>query len=615
MKKFLLTAFIAGATILCSYAQNSIIQNIPSRNTISLDGNWNSIVDPYNHGFYHRFQLDLKFDGSQLSDYDFDTSPTLCVPGDWNTQRPELMLYEGRVWYRTKFDKPTSLIPHPSSLIPNRLFLHFGAANYIAQVWLNGEKLGTHEGGFTPFEFEVTGKLKDKDNSLVVCVDNTRTPDGIPTLNTDWYNYGGLTRSVCLVAEPQHFVQDYSIRLSSQKKNIIDGYIQLNDSTPGQNVLLEIPALKIKQKLTTGVNGQAAFNIKAKPILWTPENPNLYDVIISYNGEVIRDQIGFRTISTSGNKILLNGKEIFLCGVNIHEEALATDTNPSQRCISREQDSLLLCKAKEMGCNFVRLAHYPHNENMVRLADKMGLLVWSEVPLYWGIDWNSKKTYHLAEQQLSEMISRDHNRASIIIWSIANETGVNNERTAFLTKLAQKTRQLDDSRLISAALQNVNKRLAPTVYTVEDPLKDALDIFSYNEYIGWYDAPKEFCDSITWQLNTDKPVVISEFGGGAKHFTNADTTQNSVVQAVKSNPRVFFNEDNQVELYKHQFTMLRKIPGLAGTIPWVLIDFRSPHRLLEGVQDGYNRKGLYTETGEKKPAWHVVKAWNDEHRK
>ena len=200
------------------------------------------------------------------------------------------------------------------------------------------------------------------------------------------------------------------------------------------------------------------------------------------------------------------------------------------------------------------------------------------------------------------MISRDHNRASIIIWSIANETAVRKDRTDFLTNLANKARTLDDTRLVSAALQNVNKRLTPTTYTVEDPLKDALDLFSYNEYIGWYDAPKEFCDSITWQLDTDKPVVISEFGGGAALGRH-------------SGKNAFFSEDNLVELYKHQFTMLRKIPGLAGTIPWVLKDFRSPHRLLEGIQDNYNVKGLYSKDGQKKAAWQIVKDWNEEHKK
>ena len=582
--------------VMMSFVANAAnIQNIGCRKTTSLDGQWNAIVDPYNHGFYHRFQLDLPFDGKGLSDYDFDTSETLRVPGDWNTQRENLMMYEGRVWYRTKF----------SYALPKgkRLFLYFAAANYEATVWINGKEIGRHTGGFTPFQFDITDNIRnaaDDDktavNSLVVCVDDTRQPGGIPTMNTDWWNYGGLTRSVSLIETNETFVNDYSVGLSG-------GYVQLNDSKAEQKITVEIPELKYKKLIITDEQGRATFSLgKKRPQLWTPESPKLYDVRISYGDEQISDRVGFRTIAVKGRDILLNGKPIFLCGVNIHEECKADKASgrTNRRITSIDEDRELLAMAKELGCNFVRLAHYPHNEEMLKAADEMGMLVWSEIPLYWGIDWNNKETYKLAEQQLAEMIDRDHNRASVIIWSIANETAVNKERTDFLTRLANKARTLDDTRLISAALQNVNKRLTPTTYTVEDPLKDALDIFSYNEYIGWYDAPKEFCDSITWQLDTDKPVVISEFGGGAKLGRHGKVGE-------------FFCEENLVELYRHQFTMLRKIPGLAGTIPWVLMDFRSPHRLLRGIQDGYNRKGLYSEYGEKKAAWQIVKDWNTEH--
>lgn len=598
MKKsiFFLLTFILHSSFftLHSQAQTSLIQNVDARKITSLDGAWKSIIDPYNHGYYSSFHRDDKFDGTRLQDYDFDTSPTLQVPGDWNTQRPELFYYEGYVWYRTKFDYT---IP-----AGRRLFLHFGAANYEAKVWLNGKILGNHVGGYTPFEFDITDKVKAKDNSLVVCVDDTRKPDGIPTMNTDWWNFGGITRSVQLIETANIFVQDYNVQLSKDKNRSINVSVSLNEQIAGKTITFEIPELKIKKNIKTDTTGNCQLSIVNSQLkklqLWSPENPKLYEIRISLDGETIKDKVGFRTISTEGQKILLNNKEIFLCGVNIHEETAYTN----KRCTTRQEDSVLLAMAKELGCNFVRLAHYPHNEQMTRLADEMGLMVWSEIPLYWGINWKNQNTYRLAEQQLSEMISRDHNRCSIIIWSIANETAVNNDRTTFLTNLANKTRELDNTRLVSAALQNVNKRLAPTVYTVEDPLGEALDIFSYNEYIGWYDAPKEFCDSITWQLNTDKPVVISEFGGGARLGRH-------------SGENAYFSEDNLVSLYKHQFTMLRKIPGLAGTIPWVLKDFYSPHRLLQGIQDNFNRKGLYDDQGRKKAAWQVVKDWNEEHRK
>ena len=593
MKKIFILGLVLG---LCwtggAWAQALLaVQNVKGRTQMSLDGMWKYAVDPYGHGGYKGnggFGRDRHFDGSQLQDYDFDTSDEIRVPGDWNTQKEKLYYYEGTVWYRTRFDGA-------NRTDGMRQFLHFGAVNYEAVVWLNGKMVGSHVGGYTPFEIEVTGKLKERDNSLVVRVNNTRLPEGIPTMNTDWWNYGGITRSVSLVEVPETYVKDYTINISKDRK-WIEGSVQLADAKAGMKVTVEIPELKLKQSVNLLDDSGLwtfAYTAPKKLRLWTPESPKLYDVVISTETETVKDRIGFRTIETEGQKILLNGEEVFLAGVNIHEEGLGDHG----RVTTREEDSLLLTMAKDLGCNFVRLAHYPHNEDMTRLADEMGLMVWSEIPLYWGIQWTNEKTYENAQNQLREMIGRDHNRCSIIIWSIANETAVRPERTAFLTKLAGEARGLDGTRLISAALQNVNKRLTPTTYTVEDPLGEALDLFSFNEYIGWYDAKKEFCDSITWQLSTTKPVVISEFGAGARIGRH-------------SGPDAYFSEDNMESVYRHQFVMLDKIPGLAGTIPWVLKDFRSPHRLLVGIQDDYNRKGLYSEKGEKKQAWKVVREWN-----
>ena len=195
----LLTCWVTAA--VCGESQ--VLQNVLSRPGMTLNGKWHVIVDPYENGYYdYRRQpfdavtparggyfLDHKpADRSELVEYDFDTSPTLNVPGDWNSQDDRLFYYEGTVWYRRKFD----YTPAPGK----RVFVHFGAANYQADVYLNGRKLGRHVGGFTPFEFEITGILKATDNSLVVKVDNTRHADAVPTVNTDWWNYGGLTREV-----------------------------------------------------------------------------------------------------------------------------------------------------------------------------------------------------------------------------------------------------------------------------------------------------------------------------------------------------------------------------------------------------------------------------------
>lgn len=474
-----------------------------------------------------------------------------------------------------------------------RLFLNFGAVNYEAIVWLNGERLGSHIGGFTPFNFEITGKLKAGENSLVVKVDNKRKPEAVPTVNSDWWNFGGITRPVSLIEMPSTFIQDYYLQLKKNNKNVIEGWVKLNGVNKAQNITVSIPELKLKKNYTTDSNGYISFEFKAKPELWSPENPKLYSVNIKSDSDDINDEIGFRTIRTEGTKILLNDKEIFCRGVSVHEETAYY----SGRAYSKDQAETLLGWAKDMGCNFVRLAHYPHNEEMVKAAERMGLLVWSEIPVYWTIHWNDPDTYKNAETQLSDMITRDKNRCNIIIWSIANETPKSEERLSFLSRLADKARSMDSIRLIGAAMEK--EEIKPGLMTVEDPLSNILDLISFNEYVGWYDGNSDKCDRVNWTFEIKKPVFISEFGAGALYGRHGDKTER-------------FTEEYQEEMYEKHVNMLKRIPGLAGVTPWILKDFRSPRRHVPEIQDDFNRKGLVSDKGQKKKAFFVMKKWYDE---
>ena len=341
----------------------------------------------------------------------------------------ELLYYEGSVWYRKKFDAD-------ALKDDERAFLRFGAANYRADVYLNGKKLGVHIGGFTPFSFEVTDRLKAGANSLVVRVDNKRSKSGVPTLNTDWWNYGGLTRSVKLVRTPAKFIAEHRLALASDDADAIVASATINPPIAGEKIELAIPEFGLQGSATTDAAGVARFRVEPKSLaLWSPEHPQLYDATFTLGADKIADRVGFRTIRTRGKELLLNGKPVFLRGICIHEEY---PLEGGGRVNSPEKAKQLLTWAKELGCNFVRLAHYPHNEDMTRLADEMGVLVWSEVPVYWTIDWTNDETYKLAEEQLADEIRRDANRASIIIWSLANETPTSDARTKFLSKLAAK---------------------------------------------------------------------------------------------------------------------------------------------------------------------------------
>ncbi len=577
------------------HAQSSLIQNIQGRELLSLNGRWNYIVDPYENGFYdyrHEpfdqstskmggFYDDRKpKDKSELLEYDFDFSPTLNVPGDWNSQSEKLELYEGSMWLRRKFE----IEPDAAK----RYYVYFGAVNYEAHVYLNGKKLGVHKGGFTPFQFEVTGKLKAGANSLVLKVDNTRKQDEIPTINTDWWNYGGITRDVFVAALPKNFVADYKIQLNRGDGNTIGGYVQMVDSLANQKVTISIPELKINTVLTTDQFGRAVVKIVAKNLsLWSTENPKLYNVTVSAEGERINDKIGFRKIETVGNNILLNGKSIFLRGISMHDE------NPllAGRLRSEGDTRMMLQWAKELGCNYVRLAHYPHNEEMIRLADEMGILVWAEVPVYWTISWTNPATYANAKQQLTDLIVRDKNRASVIVWSIGNETPLSEPRHQFMGNLATVARGLDDTRLVAAALEV--HREGNTII-LNDPLGEKIDLVSFNEYAGWYwgGTPKEIL-RYNFNIKYDKPVVVTEFGGDALGGFHADEDTR-------------WSEEYQEALYKNQITMLSKIDNLRGMTPWILTDFRSPRRQHPIYQNFWNRKGLMSETGKKKKAFFVL---------
>ncbi len=607
MKKMItisLLALIVGANArLKAQDPESLLINPLNRYGLNLNGKWHYIVDPYETGYYdYRYQpydtypdqtkaggafyRDLQqTDKSELLEYNFDKTPGILVPGDWNTQDRSLFYYEGSIWYRKKFDLP-------AGQKNKRLFLYFGAANYRADVYLNGTKVGTHTGGFTPFNFEVTGLVKPSDNSLVVKVDNKRVKEGVPTLNTDWWNYGGLTRDVRLIEVPGTFIRDYKLDLKKGEGDIVEGYVKLDGkNSAGQDVTVNIPGLKVAKTFTTGQDGTAAFRFSVnKLVRWSPENPRLYNISLTMQSDTMNDRMGFRTIEVSGTDILLNGKPVFLRGISIHEE------NPVRgaRAYSEDDARMLLGWAKELGCNFARLAHYPHNEHMARVAEEMGIMLWEEIPVYWTIQWNNKETFQNAENQLNELITRDKNRASVIVWSVGNETPVSPERTTFMSGLIKEARRLDDTRLVSAAMEVNYEDFDKNILKITDPLGAFTDLLSFNEYLGWYTGLPDKCRDVTFQFAYDKPVFISELGGGALQGFHGDSLTR-------------WTEEFQKYLYEEQIPMLRKIQPLRGMTPWILADFRSPKRPLPFIQDGWNRKGLIGQRGDKKEAFYVLR--------
>ncbi len=557
----------------------------------SLDGTWRAIVDPYDSGYINilgernrqGYFRDFKprHAGDRV-EYDFDHSLELNVPGDWNTQHPELLYYEGTVWYRRLIN-----VSAAEEALDQRQFVHFGAANHTTKVFLDGEEIATHTGGFGPFSVEVSGRLTVGEHSLVVMVNNRREPDRIPAMRSDWWNFGGLHRSVDLLTVPATFIADAWVTMAADGRLV--GGVTLDGPDAGltKRFVLEAAGIDITIEGTT-------FEIGAGEVAdverWNPGKPVLHEVTFTAGDDTIGDQVGFRTVRTAGTTILVNDRPTYLRGISLHAEG----PSGGRRASGEDDAATLLGWAEDLGANFVRLGHYQHDEAMVREADRRGLLAWCELPVYWGIDFANVETAANSIEQADELVLRDRSRASVILWSAANETLPGPEREHFIAAIIKRFRELDPTRLTTAALLTLPSN-DPAVH-IDDPLGRHVDVIGVNQYMGWYYADRSDLAVTNWTSDFNKPIVFSELGAGAK-------------AGLHGNDDEIWTEEFQAAVYRAQIEMIARQPDCAGLSPWILKDFRTPLRVLPGVQDGYNRKGLLSEEGERKLAFDVLAGW------
>ena len=543
----------------------------------SLDGMWNFGIDQYDTCLRAKWFEEEYRDGDGRAlpvDFSFDTWERVNVPSCWNLQREKDFHYEGSVVYTRTFAY--------KSRGEKRAFLKFEGVNYHAFVFINGRQAGAHKGGSTPFFIEVTDFLREE-NRIVVVADNTRRRESVPCENTDWFNYGGIFRSVSLIRMPETFIRRFSIALRPDGCfDKLDVLIGTDGSVNEGSAVLEIEELGIAAEIKIA-DGAGRIEIAARPELWSPENPKLYNVRVRYLGGELREKVGFREIRTDGTEILLNGSPIFLRGVCTHEESVENGRSLTEAEIRQN-----LSLAREMGCNFMRLAHYPHHELTARIADEMGMLLWEEIPVYWAIKFSSKETYLDAENQLFELIGRDINRASVIIWSVGNENADTDERLSFMSALAGKAKELDPARLVSAACLVDHTQLV-----IADRLAEFVDVIGINEYYGWYEPDFSKLPRIFENSRPQKPVVITEFGADARCGSRGSADD-------------MYTEDFQRSVYERQVAVLSEIKYVKGVCPWILYDFRCPRRL-HCMQDGYNIKGLLSaDKSRKKQAFSVM---------
>lgn len=615
---------------------------VDSRDVMSLNGSWKFLVDPMQVGtpgslFGGWATTRTPEDEYQLLEYSYANAADIRVPGDFNTQFDELIYYRDTVWYQREFD----LEP----LKKGRYHLWFGGANYKTTIYLNGQAVAHQSGGYVPFSVDVTEHLVSKGNDLIVQVNNRLDGDTVPTERTDWWPYGGLTRDVMLVHTPSAYLVNASVRLNDDRSTVV-GQVTTMGMKAGSEIVMSLPELDVHATAETDESGVARFSFPANVALWSPSNPKLYEVQITSDTDRIHDRIGFRTITVEETTIVLNGDPIRFKGISTHEEPIGRDG----AAYSRADMDALFAEAKALGVNFVRAAHYPYSRHAARAADEMGLLLWEEVPIYWNINWQNPETLRIARDQVARLVQRDWNRASVVVWSVANETTYSEPRMAFLNRLIEDVRELDNSRLVSAALLGDTRRELQHVVTylaanglvsdipsdaeklifeqvikaageyapepnsqfnlvITDPLGDLVDLVSYNEYFGWYysrfiadqtgvsertirQLMLELMPNVTLASAFDKPMFISEFGAGAKAGMRGEGV---------------WTEDYQADVYRAQFKMISNSPQVQGMTPWILKDFRAMLRSLGGVQDFRNRKGLIDENGRRKQAFYVLR--------
>jgi len=563
-----------------------------SRNRFSLNGTWRMVPDPYNA--FERKGLGISVvraiwehldDKDPLTapgyplDYSPEAWPAIEVPSCWNMSRPELRYYEGPAWYfkQFRFEKRPAY----------RYFLYFEAANYHTKVWFNGHVLGENEGGFTPFWFEVTEHLL-MSNIVLVRVDNTRLAEGVPTLISDFFNFGGITRPVHVVAVPRDHIVNFKVSTRLDGAKTFVRFEVWTDGAAKGAVTVRIPEANFVDAIPRKKRGYYDAEFEVYPELWTMAKPRLYTVELSYGRDTVSDQIGFREMRVEGEEILLNGKPLRLYGIGFHEEADGKGRTLDEKDVQQRFQWL-----RELHCNFARLVHYPHTELMPRTADKEGILLWEEIPVYWEIAYENKATLANAKHQMQRMIERDWNRASVGFWCAGNETDLlgHRGRNSFMASLIEFARKLDQTRPISAACLLNDKNLDAMV--LDDPLAAKVDVVGVNQYCGWYAyAVEDFGKWREKDVKYPKPVIVTEFGGGAAPGHHGDASER-------------WTEEYQADIYRRQLEMLDTLPRVKGMLPWGLFDFLTPRRA-NRWQRGYNRKGIVSNAGRKKLAFKVL---------
>lgn len=575
-------------------------QTNPFRQVISLDGFWQFRTDPENAGLAKEWSRGLQ-----------DTTP-IAVPASWNDQLEELRDYCGIAWYQAEFDVPAAFA------IDRRVGLRFGSVNYLAEVWLNGPLLGKHEGGHLPFEFDLTGKLKPERNLLVVRVDAALAPDRVPPGNIprdpldtfsgqqypdtsfDFFPFSGIHRPVMLYSTPAQAIADINIRTTI---HVNEGRVRVSlETTPGATgtarFILSGHGSEIKAEAPITGNRSEAELVVPNAALWAPGQPNLYRLHVELvRARTIADcyslKVGIRTIEVSSDQILINNKPVYLKGFGRHEDFPVAGRGYVAPVIIRDCSLM-----RWVGANSFRTSHYPYSEQMMDMADELGILVIDEIPavgLFFA-EAGLQRRLELCQQYIRDLVARDRNHPCVVMWSVANEP--HSKRPAakeFFHTLYRTAKSLDDSRPVTVV----------NLAGVWEEAFEFMDVVCINRYNGWYAQPGRLdqgLDELSAELDKihaafRKPIIVTEFGADA-------------IPGHHAQPPEMFSEEYQAEMIARHHELFKTKPYIVGEHVWNLCDFKTA----QAVQrpNAFNHKGVFTRDRRPKMAAHTLRGlWQD----
>ncbi len=538
-------------------------QSNPWRQYIDLSGFWD-------------FRFDDAGVGEAADWADGFVGRPIAVPASWNDQFEDHREYLGPAWYQTRFDRPWGWEER-------RVFLRFGSVNYLADVWLNGAKLGQHEGGHLPFEFDVMAQLRPEGNHLVVRVDGELAPDRVPPGNVpqhpldtfvtsnypatsfDFFPFCGVQRPVLLYATPHEAITDVTVVTE------IDGgtgrvQVRLNRASADATMaLLSLRGHGAEITNEVAFTGDATETVLTVPdaALWAPGSPNLYDLTVELRrGDATVDRyslaIGIRTIAVDGDRLLLNGQPITLTGFGRHEDFPITGRGLVPAVIVKDYALM-----EWIGANSFRTSHYPYSEQMMDMADRLGFLVIDETPavsLFFQEE-GLERRLALCKQYTENLIARDKNHPSVIMWSLANEPHSKRPPAVpFFRELYNLAKSLDSTRPITLV----------NLQGVHDESFAFYDVVCLNRYNGWYVNSGRLEEGVA-QLSAEldalyvqypKPFILAEFG--------ADT-----IPGWHAQPPEMFSEEYQAEMLTGYIKMLNSKPFVVGQHVWNMCDFKT----------------------------------------